>query len=118
MWQVDLTLFERGGPAWALWDLPDGLHGIGWVTANKLIARKRPRLVPVYDTVVQDALRPGPNLVWDRLWHCLDGHVDIRDELASIRADAGGLEDISLLRILDVVVWMRFHGDAQVDDEH
>ena len=31
-------------------------HGIGFVTAGKLMARKRPRLIPVYDDVVKCAL--------------------------------------------------------------
>jgi hypothetical protein len=45
----------------ALEDAPD----IGWVTAGKLLARKRPKLVPVYDGVVKCALgNPPKNHVW------------------------------------------------------
>ncbi len=116
IWDAESQLLDKGGPAWDLWDLLDDLYDIGWVTANKLMARKRPRLIPVYDNVVREALEPGHDLLWERLRTCLREGDGLLDRLASIRSDVGQLEDISLLRILDVVIWMRCHGDAQVDD--
>ena len=92
----------------------DPLPGIGWVTANKLIARKRPRLVPVYDSVVRDALQPGPDQFWARLRSCLAEHDDVRAELDRIRERSAA--DLSHLRVLDIVVWMRAFGHSQTQE--
>lgn len=116
LWRTPLATYEGGSPASDLWDLLESQPGIGWVTANKLMARKRPRMIPVYDTVVSDALKPGRNRFWIRLWHALHGTPDLVAQLESIRNDAGDVDDISLLRILDIVVWMRNLGDGQVED--
>jgi hypothetical protein len=45
-------LIKGEGPADSLWHLLEGQDGVGWVTAGKLLARKRPSLIPVYDNVV------------------------------------------------------------------
>lgn len=67
---TDVALHERGAgallapesPARQAWDLLVEPHGMGWVIAGKVLARKRPHLIPVYDNVVRCALgRPaGP----------------------------------------------------------
>jgi Family of unknown function (DUF6308) len=49
------NLIEDGGPADGVWCLLEGQYGVGWVTAGKLLARKRPSLIPVYDDVVRCA---------------------------------------------------------------
>lgn len=41
-----------------LWNLFNSINGIKWVKANKLLARKRPRLWPVYDSVTKEVLNP------------------------------------------------------------
>src|ERR1700722_15761536 len=74
---------------------------------GKLPARKRPRLIPVWDNVVRCAFG-RPQSAW--LW--LDDMLRQKDAallqlLAETREDAGLTEEISLLRTLDVVVWMR-----------
>lgn len=115
LWRADDALIGRGSAAWMLWDLLDGLPGIGWVTANKLLARKRPRLLPVYDSVVRDALEPGPDQFWSRLRACLADHEQVRAELQRVRAI--GASDLSLLRILDIIVWMRAFGHDQPVEE-
>lgn len=73
----------------------------------KLLARKRPNLIPVWDRIVRCAFdfRSGA-------WLCLDGLLREQDgavlsRLAELRAEAGVPEQVSLLRVLDVVVWMR-----------
>lgn len=45
-----------GSPAHTGWHLLRDQPGIGWVTVGKLLARKRPRLLPVYDRVVRCVL--------------------------------------------------------------
>lgn len=58
----DRDLADEPGPitpAWPAWRLENQLltvHGIGLTIASKLIARKRPRLYPIWDTVVVDVL--------------------------------------------------------------
>ncbi len=90
--QVDLADVPEGEigedwPAWQLWDLlVDGRDGIGWVTAGKLMAFKRPGLIPVYDEVVRDVVgAPGS------FWRSLHEHLRADDgrlhrHLVSIRA--------------------------------
>ena len=67
---VDVTLADagadklvaEGGPAWELWHLlhdirpPLDRSRLGPVAAGKLLARKRPQLIPVYDSYVERAL--------------------------------------------------------------
>jgi hypothetical protein len=88
--------------------------GVDWVITGKLLARKRPQLIPVYDRVVRCAYRTGEGF-WK--WQ----HCRLREEggalgarLAALRAEAGVPQEVSLLRILDVVFWMR-HRDGHTD---
>ncbi len=79
---------------------------MGWVITNKLLARKRPQLIPVYDGVVQCAYGfPG---LWDWLvtMFAEDGRV-LNDHLPAARAAGGVSPEVSALRVLDVIVWMR-----------
>lgn len=82
--------------------------GIGPTTASKLMARKRPELFPIYDSVVGRVTGfSSSDGTWNA-WHqafATDG--GLVERLESLRL-AVGLHDISLLRILDVVLWM--HG--------
>ncbi|MGN9806455.1 DUF6308 family protein [Micromonospora sp. L32] len=100
-----------GGPADRAWRLLKNNGGVGWVTAGKLLARKRPRLVPVYDEVVRCAYRTGRGF-----WTCLherlreDGGVLV-DRLTRLQAEAELPPEITTLRVLDVVFWMR-HRDG------
>ncbi|MFC8199884.1 DUF6308 family protein [Streptomyces sp. NPDC057298] len=102
-----------GSPAHAAWQLLCDQPGIGWVTAGKLLARKRPRLLPVYDQVVRCVLgRPAS------FW--LDLHTALRlddralhHELTALRRSAGLPETVSALRVCDVVLWMRHRTDHQ-----
>jgi hypothetical protein len=105
----------RDKPGWKLWadlvhDKTEGITGVGWVTANKLLARKRPELFPVYDQVVKAALQPHSRNFWEPL------REDLRKEqnkavkrLQAIRQEAG-VPEVPLLRVLDVAVWMREWG--------
>ncbi|MFB6855857.1 DUF6308 family protein [Streptomyces sp. NPDC001939] len=101
----------RDSPAWTLWTRLYEVDGIGPVGAGKLLARKRPHLLPVYDSVVKKVFeRPTKDLTF---WS------DVRDELRGgqgalvshledVRDLAAIGEDISVLRVLDVAAWL--HG--------
>ncbi|MGB3603202.1 MAG: DUF6308 family protein [Gordonia sp. (in: high G+C Gram-positive bacteria)] len=94
-------------PAWELETALWAVHGIGRTIASKLIARKRPRLFPIYDEVVgrelgtkaahfepiRQALRADDGALHRRL-------LDLRDQ-------AGLDESIPALRVLDVLAWMQ-----------
>ena len=102
---------QPGGAAWELWDLLIGCgwpdprpgNGMGGTITSKLMAAKRPRLIPVRDSVVRQEL-PSTGQVWADLRHALaDEALRERIEVATSSAPA----HVSLLRRLDVALWMR-----------
>ncbi|MEU6809774.1 DUF6308 family protein [Streptomyces sp. NPDC046831] len=110
-------LVTPGGPAWELWErladgdkYPNKPDGSGPVIAGKLLARKRPHLIPVYDIRVKQLFK-RPNVdhsFWAALALALraDGGA-FRDQLLHLRSKAGIGEDIGVLRVLDVIAWMK-----------
>ncbi|MDO5503813.1 MAG: DUF6308 family protein [Actinomycetia bacterium] len=98
-----------GSPAKEAWDLLNDTTGIGWVTAGKLLARKRPHLIPVYDQVVSCALG-SPRQFWRSLHATLSAPDSaVRSRIEELRQFAPCT--VSDLRILDVVVWMGHRRD-------
>ncbi|WBQ07858.1 DUF6308 family protein [Kribbella sp. CA-293567] len=83
-----------------------GDHGTSGVTASKLLARKRPRLIPIYDTQVSRLVDLGKGASW---WISLQEAVtpEVRDHLAHAHQTAGLGPLITPLRTLDVILWMR-----------
>lgn len=112
---VDLVDADDGlleGPATELWALLRTIPGLGIVSVNKLLARKRPRLLPVIDSVVCETLSHGNDgNFWKRLRAQLqrrdgDDALRLHDRLLAIGAAAGVPEGTSAIRIFDVIVWM------------
>jgi Family of unknown function (DUF6308) len=104
----DLDLWEASEEDLAavdpLWELLLRMPGVGTATASKLLARKRPRLCPVSDKVVIEAVGV-PGWTWETLRALLQDPA-ARAEIEALRpASAAGL---SLLRILDVAIWIRY----------
>ncbi|MEV8517460.1 DUF6308 family protein [Dactylosporangium sp. NPDC051484] len=98
-----------GGSQWPAWRLHDRLctiDGVDWVTAGKLLARKRPRLIPIYDSVVREVVG-APAVFWPALHQALraDGSA-LHHRLLRLRAAAGLPPSISALRVFDVLAWM------------
>jgi hypothetical protein len=82
--------------------------GVGPVTTSKLLARKRPRLLPVIDTVVKDVLtHPRRGDFCRTLHHHLaaDGHA-LHRHIEAVREHAVIGSDISVIRCFDVIVWL------------
>lgn len=108
LWDDDaIELIKEGGPADSLWHLLESQDGVGWVTAGKLLARKRPSLIPVYDDVVRCAFG-HPKEIWKALRDALrqdDG--SFRAVLEDLIKRAGIPAEITPLRALDVALWMR-----------
>jgi uncharacterized protein DUF6308 len=119
----------RGGPAWTLWELLREIKDrtkearFGAVAAGKLLARKRPNLIPIedsriaavfsrrppdrdehwWDDVRSAALDPTPAASGTTLWRYL----------ARLR-DQAGQSHLSALRVLDIVGWMHAHRDPGI----
>lgn len=82
------------------------INDVGATKASKLMARKRPRLVPIYDTVVTRVLNTV-KVHRDPIREALraDGGA-LHTRLLTIREAAALPDEISALRVLDVVTWM------------
>lgn len=95
-----------GSPAFRAWQLLEAQPGVGWVIAGKVLARKRPHLLPVYDRVVRCALG-SPRPYWLALHAALrENGRALHRELLTLARAAGVPETIGALRVCDVVVWM------------
>jgi hypothetical protein len=108
---------EDLAPLFKLQDALQLVPDIGHVTRSKLLAHKRPLLVPIRDQHVLRGLvgrDHGPFTV--PLRDALASDPAIVEALRRLRNQAG-VPEISPLRVLDVVVWMAEHGDAQVRNE-
>jgi hypothetical protein len=85
-------------------------HSISFprVTTHKLLARKRPLLMPIRDTVVEGALNLGnrDDDWWRPWWLALSTDEALVSRLGEIRRLAGR-PDLSLLRIADIVIWLQ-----------
>ncbi|NEC29314.1 hypothetical protein G3I20_22705 [Streptomyces sp. SID8111] len=118
------ALIVEGGPAWELWERLAGTKqrlgkpdGSGPVVAGKLLARKRPHLIPIYDIRVKQLFeRPKTDhSFWAALAAALRAdNGAFYDQLARLRDKAGIGEDIGVLRVFDVIAWMHQGRQGQV----
>lgn len=88
-----------------LWRLLNSYHDLGRVTASKILARKRPRLVPVFDSVVSGLVGVDDHY-WNAWQQLFTSEPGLHARLIELRRVAGVSEQISALRVLDVVLWM------------
>lgn len=87
------------------WDFLCTLPGVDWVTAGKLGARKRPRLIPVLDSVTLPMLGAPAGDLWTALREALTG-PNRRERIDALRP-TGVSPNVSVIRLLDVTLWMR-----------
>ncbi|NVM96173.1 DUF6308 family protein [Arthrobacter wenxiniae] len=106
---------DDGSPTDCIWQLlrqRRDVWGIGPTTTSKILARKRPHLVPIYDSVIanQVGMRDSGRQ-WRRWWHAFQGDEGrkLSQRLDTIRTGSGQTH-LSLLRVLDIVLWMEGHG--------
>lgn len=102
---------SSGTPQWRLEDSLRSIADIGMTKASKLMARKRPELIPIYDSVVAKVLEVEKPF-WGPMYE-LFANDSFRDRLASIRDTVRQEDpetlmpaDLTLLRVFDVVTWM------------
>jgi hypothetical protein len=111
--EVPLWLVDREGYAAAdrLWNYFEGKGtGMGHTIISKLLARKRPDLIPVTDSVLRCGIqRPDGTDFWAGYYHVLGGATpNYVAQLTSLREVAGCSPEVTLLRVLDVAIWMTF----------
>jgi hypothetical protein len=80
----------------------------GWVAGYKLLARKRPRLIPLYDVKVRRVVELAEGASW---WFSLRGAMrldgednEVRHRVRSAMREAN-VGYVSVLRGLDVILW-------------
>lgn len=83
----------------------DAYAGVGETKASKLLARKRPRLLPVIDSVVRKGLPLGSEPARELRDALSD--PSRRTALEALRPH-GVSPRISTIRLLDAAVWMRY----------
>jgi hypothetical protein len=111
---ADVTLWEhpelldRDGAAWQLWAAVRAQPKVGPVIASKLMAAKRPHLIPVHDQYVEQALGTGKSQ-WG-FWQQVARHPKADDLVGRVRSvahEAAVPAHVSALRVIDVAVWMQ-----------
>jgi len=103
---------EPWGQLSSAFDVVRQAKGIGRVYASKLLSRKRPQLIPIWDRFVQEGLGM---IRADNDWVVMQAVVrSSEDDLRELQSRAA--PHLSLLRILDAVIWVRAGGVLQLDD--
>lgn len=120
LWDVpESALNHPEAPASQLWHLLRRCRdGLGPTTTSKIMARKRAKLIPVFDTVVQEVLGlPSSENHWvttRRLMHTeVDGRA-LHTRLAESARRVGVDATVTPLRIFDVAVWYGYNPRTKV----
>lgn len=89
--------------------------GIPRVARFKLMARKRPNLFAIRDTVVEKQL--GNPQDWYLNWFLAfqDTTLDLKNRLEIIQEKVVSASHVSLLRVADIVIWERQQDSCQLD---
>lgn len=100
----------KGSPAWLLWQelrrTPKTRWDVGATIASKILARKRPHLIPIWDKVIGAVV--GKDTAKDQWlnWHNLFMEdPDLAGRLTRIHQLSTVPTPISELRIMDAVLW-------------
>lgn len=103
--EVD-PVVEDDWPGWQLTTALRTLPKVGPTKASKLFARKRPRLRPIYDSVVA-AVTGTAKHQWEPVRLALrQDDLALHHRLVRLRDAAGLPQDIDALRVLDVLAWL------------
>lgn len=113
LWDVSAEHLDRDSHAWQLWIQLVSIPGVSTTRASKLLARKRPHLMPILDSVIMRHLSLDGLDGWQALREALtpDFRAQI-DELAQPALDHGAAQP-STLRLLDVATWMSYSQSRQ-----
>lgn len=107
------TRLGKGSPAHALWgvlradDAPR--WGDGPTTASKILHRKRPHLIPIWDVVIGQVIGKRSSGNQWLAWHTLlQPGAPLPERLRRIHEQSEVTQELSELRIMDTVLWL--HG--------
>jgi hypothetical protein len=102
----DTDHLAKGTAAWELWYLLRTAHNMGGTTISKLMAVKRPHLMPIHDSVVSAALKLRLRHSWSSWRDFMT--KDWPDQSVSLKkaVSAAGGDHLTALRVIDITVWM------------
>jgi hypothetical protein len=103
LWKLPRSVIEPDSPAAQLHTMLKKLYDVGYVTAGKLLAAKRPQLIPILDSQVERVLKPVKGRFWVTMY---DQLADKSRRQNIVRACASAPEGVALLRRIDVALWM------------
>lgn len=109
---------SNGSPAWLLFSKLAERYGLGRTITSKILAAKRPGLIPIYDQHVAAYLgfsREDYWNPWREFMQSDEGHK-CANRVSDLAINLG-IHGISQLRLLDVVIWMKQHGHKQIEPE-
>ena len=116
IWDPEADLTESG-PAWKLWNVlrenkwpnDGGATHISTTKISKLLAVKRPNLIPVEDKYIRNAVFGGVEPAnywepWKRL-HCSEDGAALRSVASEVRTESKVPETLPILRVIDIAIW-------------
>jgi hypothetical protein len=108
IWDAPADELGRDSAAWRLWRQLVSIPGVSTTRASKLLARKRPHLMPILDSVIVDRLALREVDAWQALRAAVTPELRDRIDGLAGAATGHGARRPSTLRLLDVATWMRF----------
>ncbi|MFW7414098.1 DUF6308 family protein [Demequina sp. SO4-18] len=110
---------DESSTASELWRVIRTVPGFGPTRTSKLLARKRPLLIPIYDSVIAAELGLSSSL---NHWHTMRDLVTREDgafyrRAARLREEAGLSPSISPLRVIDIILWRHGKDAGRVVEE-
>ncbi|GAA4479669.1 hypothetical protein GCM10023190_23190 [Enteractinococcus fodinae] len=91
--------------AWQLWKLLKSYHGMGIARVSKLMARKRPHLIPIRDSIVARVAKfKSGDDDWHLWWKTLHDNPEIETQVECLRKEVDQ-PTLSTLRVLDILLW-------------
>jgi len=106
LWDIDPVDLSPGSYARTLWQTLMSVPGLKGTRASKLMARKRPGLFPILDSVIRDQLKLGNIDAWAALRGAL-ADESLRAEIDELGSELHADVPPTTLRLLDVATWMR-----------
>lgn len=114
------TILDKGSPADTLWKAirkvsQERNWGMGQTRTAKLLAAKRPQLIPIYDSVIAKEFgRTSSRDHWTDMRDLFKENPELVKKLKEVSKAAG--KDISAIRALDVILWMELPAVNREED--